>query len=327
VKTPFDPAAFEAKLRTPEIERLSRTARVLVAVSGGRDSVVLLYALLALGFRKMVVCHFDHRLRGRASAADARWVKSLAAKLGLECELGAGDVAALAAGDGLSIETAAREARYRFFAEVARKRRCPTVFLAHHADDQVETFLFNLFRGTGRAGLGGMRPESERVVKAGGSVRLRLLRPMLGIRQAEIERYAAARKLRHREDESNLSHAHTRNRIRHRLLPELEAIFGRDVRGTVWRTAEILRAEEEWLATLVPEPSGEMLPVPELRAEPVALQRRRILAWLRRQKVPDAGFAEVEAVRSLLHGPRAKVNLPGGLHARRREKRIFIEKS
>jgi len=189
----------------------------------------------------------------------------------------------------------------------------------------VETFVFNLFRGTGRAGLGGMRPDSERTIEG---VRLRLLRPMLSIWREEIDRYVSQNRLKFREDASNVSLAHTRNRIRHELLPVLEKLFGRNVRPAVWRTAEILRAEDEWLSQLAAGEFEEIeeLAVPELKAQPVAQQRRRILAWLRLHSVPNVGFEQVEAVRSLLEGPRAKVNLPGNWHARRREKKLFIVK-
>jgi tRNA(Ile)-lysidine synthase len=285
--------------------------------------------LVEAGFRRLIVCHLNHRLRGRASAGDARFVGALAERLGLGSEIGEADVAALAAASGQSVETAARHARYGFFAQTARRRRCPALFLAHHADDQVETFLFNLFRGAGRAGLAGMSPDGERIVESAGrggrAVKLRLLRPMLGIWREEIERYVAAHRLRFREDASNRSAEHTRNRIRHELLPLLDQIMGREVRRNLLRTARIVQAEEEWLESL--EGPGEAeLAVPELRAQPVAQQRRRILAWLRRARVPNVGFDEVETVRSLLEGDRAKVNLPGQWHARRREKRLFLER-
>lgn len=310
-----------------ELDHLSRTARYLVGVSGGRDSIALLHGLLDAGFKRLIVCHLNHGLRGRAAAADARFVATLAVELGLELESEKIDVAALAKESGQSLETAARNARYACFAQVARKRRCRSLLLAHHADDQAETFLFNLFRGTGRAGLGGMSPDSERTFEG---IRLRLLRPMLGIWRREIDAYIKDRKLRFREDASNQETEFTRNRIRHDLLPVLDRIFARDVRGAVWRTAVILRAEEEWLTTLAGEETGAELAVVELRGQPVAQQRRRILAWLRRNAVPDAGFEEVESVRSLLEsgGKRApaKVNLPGNWHARRREKRLFLER-
>ena len=308
-----------------ELGRLSRTARYLIGVSGGRDSVALLHALVEAGFRRLIVCHLNHGLRGRSAAADARFVAALAAKMGLECVAEKVDVAQWAKERGLSLETAAREVRYEFFARVARRTRCRALFLAHHADDQAETFLFNLFRGAGRSGLGGMSRDCQRTVAG---VRLRLLRPMLGVWRKEIDAYVKGRALRFREDESNAGAEFTRNRVRHDLLPSLQRVFGRDVSKTLWRTALILRDEEAWLAELSGEAeTGAQLAVPELSAQPLAQQRRRILAWLRRNAVPDVGFEQVETVRSMLErGGPAKVNLPGNWHARRREKRLFLER-
>src|SRR6516162_2135950 len=131
----------------------------LIAVSGGRDSVALLQWLISLGYERLIVCHLNHRLRGRSSDADARFVKSLVERYNqglaarIQFELGSANVRAFANQKKLSIETAAREARYAFFAETARRRNCTTIFVAHHADDLVETFLMNLFRGAGSAGL------------------------------------------------------------------------------------------------------------------------------------------------------------------------------
>ena len=303
-----------------ELSEYPPGSRYLVGVSGGRDSVALLHLLVEAGFHRLIVCHLDHGLRKRASRADARFVEKLAASLNLEFETETVDVRTLAEGAGRSIETAAREARFAFFARVARRRRCRTVFLAHHADDQVETLLFNLFRGAGRAGLSGMNADCERVVAGAGEgrpVRLRLLRPMLGVWREQINAYIAGRHP-YREDASNRSPEHTRNRIRHELLPLVEEIFGRDTRGVLQRTAEILRAEDEWLDALTSAPETDFLSVPELKAQPLACQRRRILAFLRAHAVPNAGFEQVETVRSLLHEARAKVNLPGDWHARRR---------
>ena len=159
-----------------ELGRLSRTARYLIGVSGGRDSVALLHALVEAGFRRLIVCHLNHGLRGRSAAADARFVAALAAKLGLECVAEKVDVAQWADEHSLSLETAAREVRYDFFARVARRHRCRILFLAHHADDQAETLLFNLCRGAGRSGLGGMSRDGQRTVSG---VRLRLFREMV----------------------------------------------------------------------------------------------------------------------------------------------------
>src|SRR6266404_3314420 len=121
-------------------------ALYLVGVSGGRDSIALLHWLIEVGYENLIVCHLDHRLRGRSSQADARFVEKLAAKYHVDCELGSANVPTEAKKKKMSIETAAREARYSFFAKVAKRRRCDTIFLAHHADDLVETFLINLFR-------------------------------------------------------------------------------------------------------------------------------------------------------------------------------------
>src|SRR5206468_6656269 len=137
-------------------------ARYLVGVSGGRDSVALLHSLVERGYEELIVCHLNHQLRGRSSDADARFVKKLATKYDVDFELGGANVRALAKEKKMSIETAARQARYSFFAKAAKPNRCRTIFLAHHADDLVETFLLNLIRGAGLTGLAAMREISNR---------------------------------------------------------------------------------------------------------------------------------------------------------------------
>ena len=293
----------------------------LVGVSGGRDSIALLHWLRARGFEKLTAVHLDHRLRAE-SGEDAAFVQKFADSLGIKCVVGATDVRALANAGRISIETAARNARHEFFARVAIERDCPRIFLAHHADDQVETFLHNLLRGAGPGGLCGMSAVATREMHG---VELILARPFLGIWREEIDAYIAAQGLQFREDASNADPAFTRNRIRHAVIPALAAAMGRDVRAVLLRTAGMLRAEDEFLSA---QPELRIVPdalaVPALRSLPIAIQRRLILAWLRKHGIAHCGFAEVELVRSLLEARTAKVNLPGGLCARRREKRIFI---
>ncbi len=298
--------------------------RCLIGVSGGRDSVALLHLLFGAGFKNLIVCHLDHGMRAE-SREDARFVASLAKQLGLRIASARVNVVALAKRKKQSLETAAREARYAFFARVARLEKCPRLFLAHHADDQAETFLFNLFRGSAAAGLAAMRPLATRMV---GGVTLQIVRPLLGMWREEIDALIAAHKIAFREDASNTDPRHTRNRLRHEIIPAIERALGRDIRRAVWRAAEILRDEDDFLAAR-PELRDlpETLQTSALRTQPLALQRRIIYAWLRAQRVAEIGFAEVEAVRGLLAGRRAKVNLPGGWHARRRAKQIFIEGS
>ena len=301
--------------------------RYLVGVSGGRDSVALLHGLRAAGYRRLVVGHLDHGLRGEASAEDARFVARLAAEWELPFEQGTADVPELARRTRRSVETAAREARYAFFAAAAGRRRCRAVFLAHHADDQVETFLFNLLRGSGPAGLAAMAAEDERTV---GRRKLRILRPLLGVWRVEIDAYVRIHGLAWREDATNADPAHaTRNRLRAEVIPLLERVMGREVRPALWRAADILQAEKTWLTALLAAegPLPEKLPAKPLAAQPVGKQRRVLRAWLSARGVAGVGYAEVERVRSLLdadEGP-AKVNLPGGCHARRRAGVLFIE--
>src|SRR5205809_4393080 len=150
------------RFQSDTLRKFPPRRRYLIGVSGGRDSVALLHWLVDLGYRKLIVCHLDHQLRGRSSQADARFVKELAGKYDVGFEPGLANVRGLAKQKKMSIETAAREARYAFFAETARRRNCRTIFVAHHADDLVETFLINLFRGAGSAGLSAMQETSIR---------------------------------------------------------------------------------------------------------------------------------------------------------------------
>jgi len=296
--------------------------RCLIGVSGGRDSVALLHQLRAAGFRDLIVCHLDHALRAESSA-DAKFVERLGAKWGFDTVIERIDVAARARKQKRSLETAAREARYAFFAKVARARNCPRLFLAHHADDQVETFLFNLFRGASSSGLAGMAPLTSRWVD---KVELQIARPLLHVWREDIEAYVTKHRLAYREDESNQDPRFTRNRLRHAIIPTLEEAFGREIRRSIWRTTEILRAEDDFLAAALGEVTAAAeLNVRALKEEPLALQRRRLHAWLKAHGVPDVGFAEVEGVRCLFAGRTAKTNLPGGWHARRRAGKLFLE--
>ena len=155
----------------------------------------------------------------------------------------------------------------------------PNDFLAHHADDQVETFLLNLFRGAGGRGLGAMRERSTH-----GS--LEIVRPLLGVWRSEIDRYVAEHRLKFREDATNKGLEPRRNRLRHEIVPWLEKQFGRNLRANLWRAASILAEEEALLDTLVPneKASERTLEVKSLRDSSTALQRRIIVTWLKSQR-------------------------------------------
>ena len=308
--------------------KLSRSfppdARYLIGVSGGRDSVALLHWLIGAGYKQLVVCHLNHQLRGASSDADARFVEKFAAQYQTDFELGSANIRALRKKQKMSIETAAREARYAFFAKTARRRNCRTIFLAHHADDLVETFLINLFRGAGSAGLAAMREISTRRIDG---VDLTIVRPFLCVWRKEIDDYFDEHRLMFREDATNKNLTPLRNRIRHRIIPYLEKTLGRNIRQNIWRTAMIAADEEKWIESELPDSKHADFSVGKLRALPVALQRRALLKWLRAQNVSDVGFDAIERVRSLADRDTriAKVNLPGNRHARRRSGRIFVE--
>ena len=305
-------------------------SRYLVGVSGGRDSIVLLHRLLDLGYCKLIVCHLNHQLRGRSAQTDSRFVEKLVATWNkksvghVDFERGLADVRGLAKRNKTSIETAAREARYSFFARVAKQRRCHTIFLAHHADDLVETFLINLFRGAGSTGLAAMREVSTRHIA---DVHLTVVRPLLSVWRDEIDNYVRERRLRFREDASNKNLAPLRNRIRRRIIPYLEKTLDRNIRQNIWRTAVIAAEEENWIESQLPNAMGIDLSVKELQKRPLAFQRRQILKWLRAQNVSEIGFEVIERVRSLLDPATriAKVNLAQDRHVRRRAGKIFVE--
>lgn len=315
-----------SQLQLEALRKFPKAGRYLVGVSGGRDSVALLDALNEAGYKNLVVCHLNHRLRGRSSEADVRFVAELAKRDGLAIEIRSVAVRSLATRKKLSIEAAAREARYAFFADTAARTGCTAIFLGHHADDLVETFLINLFRGAGTTGLTSLREISTRRING---VDLTIIRPLLGIWRAEIDQYIKRRRLKFREDVSNRDLAPLRNRIRLRVIPYLEKTLDRKIRRNIWRTAMIAAEEENFFETLLPPElsAATTLAVEPLRMMSPAVQRRALHQWLHGADVRGIGFDLIERVRSLLDlsAAVAKVNLPRNRHVRRRARKIFIE--
>ena len=276
-------------------------AAVLCAVSGGADSVALLHLLCAMPELSVVCAHFNHCLRGEESERDERFVRELCETLGVPCACGRADVAALAARSGEGLEAAARRARYDFLARTAAARGCTRIATAHNADDNAETMLMRLVHGTGLRGLGGIPP-----------VRGIIVRPLLQVSRAEILDYLAAHGLPHVEDSSNGSDAHTRNRIRHAVMPALAALNGAAARNFS-AAAETLREDEAFLERLADEflaahrdgdaiPTGALLALPK----PVAVRVLRALCG-------ETGRTHLEAVLTLARSEktRAAADIPG----------------
>lgn len=287
--------------------------------------MTLLHGLRELGFRNLVLVHVNHRLRGRASDADSRLVVREAKKAGLPIRVDRAETKAYAVDRGVSIELAARELRHCAFARAARDFRCNRIVLAHHAEDQVETCLFRFLRGSGASGLAGMRRVTEMRM---GRRKLQFLRPMLDVRRSQIDAAAAAWGVAFRDDATNAESDATRNRIRNQVLPKIYDTFGTSAADAILRAAEIFRAEDDWMESMLPEfAKGRELDVKGLLGCAPALQRRMVRRWLIANGVGEPGFGQVERVIALLdfdEGP-AKINLPGGMHARRQAGRIFLE--
>ncbi|MEG2214450.1 MAG: tRNA lysidine(34) synthetase TilS [Oscillospiraceae bacterium] len=226
---------------TDKYNMLPEGAQILCAVSGGADSVCLLMLLLELApARRLTVraAHYNHCLRGAESDRDEEFVKSLCLKLGVTCVTERGDVAAYAAQNGMGTEEAARRLRYDFLERTAERLDCGRIATAHTADDNAETMLMNLARGTGLRGLCGIPP-----------VRGRLIRPILTLTRAEVEEYLKSRAVTHIEDSSNASDDYARNRVRHAAVPALRSVNS-GFSANASRAAELLRGDEEFLSSL-----------------------------------------------------------------------------
>ncbi len=208
---------------------LDAPSSVVAGVSGGADSVALLRGLLAceagcLSGVRLTVAHFDHGLRGEESAADADWVAELCRSLNLQCIVGtASDVSS----SPVSSEESARDCRYSFLQRVAEDQQAQAILLAHTADDQAETVLHHLIRGTGLSGLRGI-PETRSLTES-----VQLIRPILDVKRVEVEAWLVSIGQDWRVDRTNEDSRFTRNRIRHELLPLLEQEFNPQIRRVI----------------------------------------------------------------------------------------------
>ncbi len=306
------------------VERLGLPgAGILLAVSGGLDSVALLHALHAISSRhglKLSVGHVNHGLRGAQSEADARFVRELAAGLGLACRVREVEPAAARRGGPSrsrpSPQEAARRLRYAALRELAREAGASHVATAHHADDQAETVLLRLLRGSGPDGLAGI-PERS----ADG----RVVRPLLRVTRGQILAFARERGLAWREDASNESDAYARNRLRRRWLPGLAREFNPRLLRAIADLAEAQRRDSEWMgalverevaARLVPETGWLAIATGGWEGLPEALARRVARAALARcgagREVTRVHLERM--LRFLRRGrPRTRLELPGGL--------------
>jgi tRNA(Ile)-lysidine synthase len=307
-------------------ELLKAGDRVGVAVSGGADSVALLRLLLEL--RKEVgivlsVVHFNHKLRRAESDQDERFVAELAQRHKLQLHSQSGDVALHAAEKHLSLETAARDMRYRYFQGLLLEGGLNRIATGHTLDDQAETVLLKIVRGAGGRGLAGIYPRLPvpRSPFSDGSASI--VRPLLAIRRSDLEAYLLALGQNWREDKSNRDLRHMRNRVRHGILPRLERYLNPAVREAFAETAEIARSEEEYwekeVARVLPlvwhaKDAGGVFSLSVLADFPLALQRRLVRAASESlgMRLDFHHVEEVLALGSNRVGPAKCTVLPDG---------------
>ncbi len=317
---------------------LSLGDRVVVGVSGGPDSVALLHILKELAPQLRIslsLAHLNHRFRGKDSDKDAEYVQELALKLGLPIIVESRDVPAFIKEESLSPEDGARRARYDFFNKVVTRLKANKVALGHNADDQAETVLMRLLRGSGREGLGGIPPVRDLEVQSlpKGSLRdkskvqsqkIQIIRPLIETTREEIEKYLKENKIKARLDASNIKPIYLRNRIRLKLLPLL-AKYNPNIKSVLVRTAQVLEEEDRYLERIVSKNlkrivkkgrEGITLDIIKFSFLSLSIQRRilrKTLGAIKGNKL-DIQLSHIDDVIDLLKA-RGKVSLdlPGNI--------------
>lgn len=307
-----------------------RGQTVLVAVSGGADSTVLLHALVRLredlGI-SLVVCHLNHNLRGKESERDFDFVKRLAYRLGLPFEGERLKKGELEEGEG-SLQERARERRIEFFKETAKKHGAKRAALGHTMDDNAETLLMRLLKGSSLSGLSGIAPQ-----------RGIFIRPLIGITRREVDSYAKVNGVDHITDSSNLTDKYLRNDVRHNLVPFIKERYNPNIVETLARTIEVLREDNSFIeaaaqnafkSSVIEKRMGAVvLDRKALLSQHNAIASRVFLEALRSVKDVDASSSHVADFLGILKGrsPGASITLPGGLVALREYDKVSIERA
>ena len=291
--------------------------RILCAVSGGADSVCLLHVLYEhrerLGL-ELCATHFEHGIRGEESRRDAAFVEALCDKLGVELCVESGDTPAFAQSEGMSMEEAARKLRYAFLEAAAAKLDCDFIATAHNADDNAETILFNLTRGSGAKGLCGIPVQRGNIV-----------RPLLSVTRREIEGYLREKGIEHITDSTNLSDDYSRNLIRHQVVPVLERINPRFVE-TAGRSAALLRQDEDCLDAMAQSFIEDNLSGGGVDCKALLALHEALSSRVLRALCPQSlSAAHVAALIELARGDGLGFCDVPGLRVRREQGKLFFD--
>jgi tRNA(Ile)-lysidine synthase len=300
--------------------------RLLIGLSGGSDSVALTLLLQELAeqesFSIVSLAHLNHRLRCTAPR-DEQFCRDFAERLGLPIAVESIDVGSYAQSQRLSVEDAARRLRYDFFHRASEPVSADRIAVGHTRDDQAETFLLKLIRGAGLTGLGGIYPRRDRVI-----------RPLIDVGRADLRRYLESRGQGWVEDETNEDLENPRNRIRHKVLPELDLAGNASATPAIARAAAIVREDGQWLDELsgrrfdvlvARSNTGLEIDVSGLMAEPPPVRRRVVLAALRLVAPNrEIGFEHVESALEVGSGEAAGVDVPGARVELQRGKMVLL---
>lgn len=296
--------------------------KIVVGVSGGADSLALLHILNEIKNLfplELVVAHVHHGLRGKEADSDAEFVEGICRDWQIPFYIKKADVRKLASSWGLSEEEAGRKVRYDFFEDLLKEIGGQKIALAHHRDDQAETILYNLIRGTGLKGLQGMKPVREG----------KIIRPLLQISRRQIEAYCREKNLKYRVDSTNEEIVYTRNRIRNVLIPYIQKNFNPNFSDSLVRMGDIIREEEEFLSQYSNQQfdkwavasDGEVkIPIDFFSSSPKAVSRRiiRLAIGKLAKSMADISFAHIEEVlnMALYSSTGSTLDLPGTLKAK-----------
>jgi len=302
-------------------------SRVLIGLSGGSDSIALVLLLRELsrhgGFTVAGVAHLNHQIRPEA-ASDEAFCRDFAVRCGLPIVVESVDVPGYAAAQRLSLEDAARRVRYDFLGRAAGQVGADVIAVGHTEDDQAETFVLKLARGAGLTGLGAIYPRRDAVV-----------RPLIDVARAELRAYLQERQESWVEDPTNADVGNPRNRVRHRVLPELDAAYGGPSRPGIARAAGLIREDAGWIddqangrysSLCRPVAGGVEIDAAGLTAEPPAISRRVILRALRSVSGGrEIGLDHIEVTLEVAFGRTAAADLPGSRLELRGGKLVLLQ--